>query len=275
MSSWRVRATYVPPPNSSASLLLGQQPLASVTLRRTCVIGVRAQVVDMTAGNALASMMDDVGSTQFTGYGGLQAQGRIVALLRNGKSVDEAEEGWCSEISPASVCPIMAELDTEQRRGMHQSKTLSTTVISRATCFCTCSRVRNLCKRRTVRAQQSGRHPEPSPRWSASIQTTKADAATFGTAPQATRWTWSWTRRPSTPSPAARSATGACSPPSRTAAKTALPAPWRQLQWFMTCSARRAGRCSCTPSRCRAGACTSASRRELDSCMVSCTKWPV
>ena len=51
----------------------------------------------MTAGNTLASMMDDIGSTQFTGYGGLEAQGRIVALLRNGKPVDEAEEGRSPE----------------------------------------------------------------------------------------------------------------------------------------------------------------------------------
>ncbi len=55
----------------------------------------------MTAGNALASMMDDVGSTQFTGYGGLQAQGRIVALLRDGKPVDEAEEGGPSQSNPS------------------------------------------------------------------------------------------------------------------------------------------------------------------------------
>ena len=52
----------------------------------------------MTAGNTLAAMMDDVGSTEFMGYGGLAAQGRIVALLRNGKPVDEAEEGPCSGI---------------------------------------------------------------------------------------------------------------------------------------------------------------------------------
>ena len=58
------------------------------------------QVVDMTAGNTLASMMDDVGATEFTGYGGLEAQGRIVALLRNGQPVDEAEEG----------CPLKARV---------------------------------------------------------------------------------------------------------------------------------------------------------------------
>ncbi len=69
----------------------------------TCLLSIR-QVVDMTAGNALASMMDDVGSTQFTGYGGLQAQGRIVALLRDGKPVDEAEEGGPSAADPSLWC---------------------------------------------------------------------------------------------------------------------------------------------------------------------------
>ena len=49
----------------------------------------------MTAGNTLAEMMADVGTTEFTGYGGLEAQGRIVALLRDGKPVEEAEEGRC------------------------------------------------------------------------------------------------------------------------------------------------------------------------------------
>jgi hypothetical protein len=54
-----------------------------------------SQVVDMTAGNTLAAMMEDIGATEFRGYGGLEAQGRIVALLRDGKPVDEAEEGRC------------------------------------------------------------------------------------------------------------------------------------------------------------------------------------
>ena len=52
-----------------------------------------AQVFDLTAGNTLAAMLDDIGATRFVGYSGLEAQGRIVALLQGGQPVQEAVEG--------------------------------------------------------------------------------------------------------------------------------------------------------------------------------------
>ena len=88
-----MRLTSRPPKNTRANVMCGRSINGCVAL----------QVVDMTAGNTLASMMNDVGATEFTGYGGLQAQGRIVALLRDGKPVDEAEEGWhCVLQQPSS-----------------------------------------------------------------------------------------------------------------------------------------------------------------------------
>jgi len=50
----------------------------------------------MTAGNTLAAMLGEIGSTTFLGYQELQSQGRILALLREGVSVDEAVEGETS-----------------------------------------------------------------------------------------------------------------------------------------------------------------------------------
>lgn len=50
----------------------------------------------MTAGNTLAAMLGEIGSTTFVGYQELQSQGRILALLREGVSVDEAVEGAAS-----------------------------------------------------------------------------------------------------------------------------------------------------------------------------------
>ena len=54
------------------------------------------QVFDLTAGNTLSSLVGDVGATTFVGYEGLSSRGRILALLRDGVSVEEAVEGGAS-----------------------------------------------------------------------------------------------------------------------------------------------------------------------------------
>ena len=60
------------------------------------------QVFDLTAGNTLAAMLDDIGATRFVGYAGLESCGRIVALLRDGQPVDEAVEGGkCPPVAAA------------------------------------------------------------------------------------------------------------------------------------------------------------------------------
>lgn len=48
----------------------------------------KSQVVDMTAGSTLGEMSGEVGPTNFLGYGQLEADGTIVALLQGGRPVD-------------------------------------------------------------------------------------------------------------------------------------------------------------------------------------------
>lgn len=56
-----------------------------------------ARTVDLTSGNLLGDLAAQFGATQFTGYTGMQGQGKVVALVRNGESVDSASSGELSE----------------------------------------------------------------------------------------------------------------------------------------------------------------------------------
>eukprot|EP00891_Asterochloris_glomerata_P004769 jgi/Astpho2/4769/Aster-00316 len=52
-----------------------------------------SKVVDMTAMDALRQRLGQLNATQFSGYHGTSGQGAVVAIVRDGESVDSAEEG--------------------------------------------------------------------------------------------------------------------------------------------------------------------------------------
>ena len=61
-----------------------------------------SKVVDMTAMDALRQRLGQLNATQFSGYHGTSGQGAVVAIVRDGESVDSAEEGgWhCMSLPP-------------------------------------------------------------------------------------------------------------------------------------------------------------------------------
>ncbi len=56
-------------------------------------VALKSQVVDMTAGSTLGELAGEVGRTNFLGYGQLEADGKIVALLQGGRPVDSVAAG--------------------------------------------------------------------------------------------------------------------------------------------------------------------------------------
>ncbi|KAK9807395.1 hypothetical protein WJX73_000319 [Symbiochloris irregularis] len=52
-----------------------------------------ARTIDLNSGNLLGDLAAQFGATEFTGYTHIQGQGKIVALVRNGQSIDSASSG--------------------------------------------------------------------------------------------------------------------------------------------------------------------------------------
>ena len=82
-----------------------------------------SKVVDMTAMDALRQRLGQLNATQFSGYHGTSGQGAVVAIVRDGESVDSAEEGgWhCLSLPPPQVlccgtwCPMLAVICLQHR----------------------------------------------------------------------------------------------------------------------------------------------------------------